>query len=55
VRLVAGVVRVAADLDRIVKYAFRISPIFSGCSFDFGIWIVAPSVSKMSRSQNYVA
>jgi hypothetical protein len=55
VRLVAGVVRVAADLDRIVKYAFRISPIFSGCSFDFGVWIVASSVSKRSRSQNYVA
>ena len=55
-RLVAGVLRVTADLERIVKYAFRISPIFSGCSFDFGIWIVAPSVSKMSRSQlNYAA
>ena len=29
---------------------------FGSCSFDFGIWIVAPSVSKMSRSQlNYAA
>ena len=55
-RLVAGVVRVTADLERIVKYAFRISPMFGSCSFDFGIWIVAPSVSKMSRSQlNYAA
>ena len=55
-RLVAGVVRVTADLERIVKYAFRISPMLGSCSFDFGIWIVAPSVSKMSRSQlNYAA
>ena len=55
-RLVAGVVRVTADLERIVKYAFRISPMFGSCSFDFGIWIMAPSVSKMSRSQlNYAA
>lgn len=38
-RLVAGVVRVTADLERIVKYAFRISPMFGSCSFDFGIWI----------------
>jgi hypothetical protein len=56
VRLVAGVLRVTADLERIVKYAFRISSMFGSCSFDFGIWIVAPSVSKMSRSQlNYAA
>ena len=55
-RLVAGVLRVTADLERIVKYAFRISSMFGSCSFDFGIWIVAPSVSKMSRSQlNYAA
>ena len=28
---------------------------FGSCSFDFGIWIVAPSVSKMSRSQLHYA
>ena len=54
-RLVAGVVRVTADLERIVKYAFRISPTFGSCSFDFGIWIMAPSVSKISRSQLHYA
>jgi hypothetical protein len=48
VRLVAGVVRVTADLERIVKYAFRISPMLGSCSFDFGIWIVAPDPLRSS-------